>query len=115
MRLATILLAALIAAPSATLAQSDGLPGHTLGEAGEASVIGVFVCGLPPSSIDEMKTNVDRFVAGGSTSADFAKGQAQATRSIQDIRDSSVPDFSEMRAGRCSEVTALRKDISVTR
>lgn len=114
MRPAAILIAALLAVPGASVAQVAGLPHHTLSEAGEASVVGVLVCGLPPSTIDGMKQNVDTLIPGGTTSTEFAKGVAGANRTIQDIRDTPVPDFSEMKAVKCPEILTLISDLAPT-
>lgn len=112
MRTFALVLCTALWAAAPAFAQTGTLPGHTLTEAGEAAVVGVFVCGLPPSTIDGMKQNIDRLVPGGSTSADFAKGEARARRAIQDVREATVPDFSEMKAVRCPGVLALIQDVS---
>jgi hypothetical protein len=112
MRTFFLFLCTALSAATPAFAQTGTLPGYTLTEAGEAAVIGVFVCGLPPSTIDGMKQNVDRLVPGGSTSADFAEGEAHAQRAIQDVRESTVPDFSEMKDVRCPGVLAIIQDVS---
>jgi hypothetical protein len=106
----TVLFAACLIAPIASVSAMQTLPGATLGEAGHADVIAQFVCGMPGSTIDAFRTKVNLLVPGGTGSPDYLTGQQSARDLIQKLRNNN-DDLRELGASNCVEVEALIKNV----
>jgi hypothetical protein len=105
-----LLIAACLIAPVASVSATQTLPGATLGEAGNADVIGQFVCGMPGSTIDAFRAKVNAFVPGGAGSAEYVQGQQGARNLIQKLRNNN-DDLRELGASNCVEVEQLMKNV----
>jgi hypothetical protein len=97
-----ILIAACLVAPVAPVSAAT-LPNMSLRDAGDADVIGQFVCGLPGSTIDAFRVKVNLLVAGGTGSRDYVTGQQNARDLIQKLRNNN-DDLTELTASSCGEV-----------
>lgn len=110
MRLPTFFIAAMgcaLATPAIASAPTLDDLGVDIGEAGQASYFAVFACGIPPSQVDTMKMQMEHLSPGSTRSAAFMDGLVRATRAVQESRETSTPDDSELTAGKCPEVVAL--------
>jgi hypothetical protein len=105
-----ILIAACLVAPAASVSAAQTLPGATLGEAGNADVIGQFVCGLPGSTIDAFRAKVNLLVPGGASSSEYVTAQQSAHNLIQKLRNNN-DDLRELGASNCVEVEALMNNV----
>jgi hypothetical protein len=106
----TLLIAACLVAPAASVSAAQTLPGATLGEAGHADVIGQFVCGIPGSTIDAFRAKVNLLVPGGTGNSEYVTGQQSARDLIQKLRNNN-DDLRELGGSNCVEVEALMKNV----
>jgi hypothetical protein len=104
-----LLIATCLIVPVAA-ASAGTLPGMTLGEAGNTDVIGQFVCGLPGSTIDGFRAQVNVLVPGGTGSQEYVTGQKNARDLIQKLRNNN-DDLTELTASSCRQAVIFVNNV----